>query len=59
MRIKNVHYYYYYYYDDDDDDDDDDYDDNVNGSDSGFPFLLTLYRVDMDLERSHYLLKFE
>ena len=59
MRIKNVHYYYYYYYDDDDDDDDDDYDDNVNGSDSGFPFFLALYRVDMDLERSHYLLKFE
>ena len=40
-------------------DDDDNYDDDINGSDSGFPFFLALYRVDMDLERSHYLLKFE
>ena len=40
-------------------DDDDNYDDDINGSDSGFPFFLALYRVDMDLERSHYLIKFE
>ena len=42
-----------------DNDDDDNYDDDINGSDSGFPFFLALYRVDMDLERSHYLIKFE
>ena len=41
------------------DDDNDDYDDDINGSDSGFPFFFALYRVDMDLERSHYLIKFE
>ena len=41
-------------------DDDDNYDDDINGSDSGFPcFFLALYRVDMDFERSHYLIKFE
>ena len=39
--------------------DDGNYDDDVNSSDSGFPFFLALHRVDMDLERSHYLLKFE
>ena len=45
--------------DDNDNDDDDNYDDDINGSDSGFPFFFALYRVDMDLERSHYLIKFE
>ena len=43
----------------DDNDDDDNYDDDINGSDSGFSFFFALYRVDMDLERSHYLIKFE
>ena len=45
--------------DDNDNDDDDNYDDDINGRDSGFPFFFALYRVDMDLERSHYLIKFE
>ena len=39
--------------------DDDNYVDDLNGSNSGFPFICALYRVDMDLERSHYLIKFK
>ena len=31
--------------------DDDNYVDDLNGSNSGFPFICALYRVDMDLEK--------